>query len=178
MYRFALRLFEAVLLTLAILGGITVFTKYLVFESPPVRYYARGLSFEIPAGWNCSREGDRVDCQGDDDDVFLTSLNMTARGKGRDDLQEQMRVPLKKVGEDGLPYESKVLDVRTTQIGETVWDDATHEDMFTRGYRSRMLSTVVRPFWVTLVLSCRPGVCEPYAPAFEEIAQSLQISRP
>ncbi len=151
----------------------------LLFQAPPERFYARGISFEAPKGWQCEGQGLETVCDPPSavDDAVLIIATKTVEPF---DTLETYRGILKAPKESGTQHGkfSTVLSEGDTDLGGHIWVDATHRGSEIESYDTRYLATTIGATAVLMTFSCHTPACPALQPELDHLAASVEVLNP
>jgi hypothetical protein len=159
--------------------GLGYAAAALLFQPPPERFYARGISFEAPEGWQCDSEGLETVCDppSEVDDAILIIATKTVEPF---DTLDTYRGILKAPKESGMQRGkfSTVLAGRDSELGGHLWVDATHRGSEIESYDTRYLATTIGATAVLMTFSCHTPACPAMQPALDRLAGSVEVLNP
>lgn len=177
--RFLAGFFLAFVLVAAMFTGLGFATSALLFQPPPERYYARGLSFEYPPGWRCRTEGAETVCAPPGPktrSILILAAQTVNVYDTLDTYRRMLSAPMSHDKRNWRRTQAKVLSVEDRTLGGQVWIDGTQQGSEIGVYNTRYLATVAGATAVLMTLSCHKDNCDALRPLIDAVAASLQVT--
>ncbi|WP_027520545.1 hypothetical protein [Bradyrhizobium sp. Ec3.3] len=161
-------------LTALMICGLGIGAAWLLVPTPAVRFATAAFSFEMPAGWSCTREVTEYVCRlSEPSDAIVI---MTMKYRSADDTlvkyEEHLRTPMPAVGRDG---HAELVSVGRRTIAGSEWVEGILRDSEAHNYDTTYLTGITAEVAILFTLSVHAKYREARAKDLRKMIESLVV---
>lgn len=141
------------------------------------------LQFEMPDNWTCVLAHTEWICNPTGkaesrEAVLILAAKVSGPEDNFEEFKKNLSTPRNIQSRSGLPIQSKVVQVKTTQVQGQKWLEALHYQSEIETFYTRYLVTAKERLSILLSLSCQKAVFTKYSAVFNQLLPSLKITAP